>query len=65
MPFDALEVTMSNKADIQEPKKGTTFDLGNVDEDELEDFAEEVMDTIQDNDDIMDIIDELGLYYYF
>ena len=65
MPFDALEVTMSNKADIQEPKKGDTFDLGNVDEDEFEDFTEEVMDTIQDNDDLMDIIDELGLYYYF
>ena len=65
MPFDSLEVIISNKADIQEPKKGDTFDLGKVDEDEIEDFAEEVMETIQDNDDLMDVIDELGLYYYF
>ncbi|MCR5738669.1 MAG: hypothetical protein K6G43_02500 [Lachnospiraceae bacterium] len=65
MPFDALEVIVSNKADIQEPKKGTTFDLGNVDEDELEEFSDEVMETIEDNDELMDIIDELGLYYYF
>ena len=65
MPFGSLEVIISNKADIQEPKKGDTFDLGKVDEDEIEDFAEEVMETIQDNDDLMDVIDELGLYYYF
>ena len=65
MPFGSLEVIVSNKADIQEPKKGTTFDLGNVDEDELEDFAEEVMETIEDNDDLMELIDDLGLYYYF
>ena len=65
MPFDSLEVIIANKADIQEPKKGDTFDLGKADEDEIEDFAEEVMETIQDNDDLMDIIDELGLYYYF
>ena len=65
MPFESLEVIVSNKADIQEPKKGNTFDLGKVDEDEIEDFADEVMETIQDNDDLMDVIDELGLYYYF
>ena len=63
--MESLEVIISTKADIKEPKKGDTFDLGKVDEDEIEDLTEEIMETIQDNDDLMDVIDELGLYYYF
>ena len=65
LPMESLEVIISTKADIKEPKKGDTFDLGKVDEDEIEDLTEEIMETIQDNDDLMDVIDELGLYYYF
>jgi len=63
MPFDSFVVTISNKAEITEPKKGDKIDIGTMDEDELKDLAEDIMEEIEDNDDLMELVDEL--YWYF
>ena len=66
MPFDSFEVIFSTKADIVEPKKGEEFDLGNADEDEFYDLVEEIQETIMDNDDLMELMEDAeDLYYYF
>ena len=65
MPFDSLVITFSTKADIQEPKKGEKVDLGNMDEDDLEDLVEDIRDELMDNDDLMEFLEDTNLYYYF
>ncbi|MBR7088946.1 MAG: hypothetical protein IKI46_00430 [Lachnospiraceae bacterium] len=66
MPFDSLVITFSTKADIKEPKKGEEIDLGNMDEDELEDLAMDIMEEIEDNDDLMDVMEDFeDLMWYF
>ena len=67
VPVDSLEMILSTKADIKEPKKGENFDLGNADEDDFEELIEEIQENVMDNDDLMDIIEELEdtMYYMF
>ena len=60
MPFDSLEYTISTKADIKEPK-GDKTDIGNMDEDELKDLAEDIMDELMDNDDLMELLEDLDM----
>ena len=42
---------------------GDKIDIGTMDEDELKDLAEDIMEEIEDNDDLMELVDEL--YWYF
>ncbi|MBO7095846.1 MAG: hypothetical protein J6V94_02685 [Lachnospiraceae bacterium] len=66
MPFDSLVITFSTKADIKEPKKGEEIDLGNMDEDELEDLAMDIMEELEDNDDLMELMEDFeDLMWYF
>ena len=66
MPFDSLVITFSTKADIKEPKKGEEIDLGNMDEDDLEELAEDIMEELEDNDDLMDVMEDFeDLMWYF
>ena len=66
MPFDSLVITFSTKADIKEPKKGEEIDLGNIDEDDLEDLAMDIVEELEDNDDLMDVMEDFeDLMWYF
>ena len=65
LDLDKYIITVSNKAEIVKPK-GEEFDLGNADEDEFEDLAEDIFDELQDNDELMELMEELDdLSYYF
>ena len=61
--FDKYTITFSTKAEIVKPK-GEEFDLGNADEDDFQDLAEDIFEELQDNDDLMELIEELDLDYY-
>ena len=66
LDFDKYIITYSTKAEIVKPK-GDEFDLGNADEDDFEDLAEEIVEEIMDNDELMELMEELDLdsmYYY-
>ena len=66
MPFDSLVITFSTKADIKEPKKGEEIDLGNIDEDDLEDLAYDIVEELEDNDDLAEFMDDFeDLMWYF
>ena len=66
IPFDSLVITYSTKADIKEPKKGEEIDLGNMDEDDLEDLVYDIMEEIEDNDDLQDAMEDFeDLMWYF
>lgn len=66
MPFDSLVITFSAKADIKEPKKGEEIDLGNMDEDDLENLVYDIMDELEDNDDLMEVMEDFeDLMWYF
>ena len=66
IPFDSLVITYSTKADIKEPKKGEEIDLGNMDEDDLEDLVYDIMEEIEDNDDLMEAMEDFeDLMWYF
>ncbi|MCR5619668.1 MAG: hypothetical protein K6F65_06160 [Lachnospiraceae bacterium] len=66
IPFDSLVITYTNKAEIKEPKKGEEIDLGNMDEDEMQDLVMDIMEEIEDNDDLQDVMEDFeDLMWYF